>query len=64
MDDVADSHKPLLITGKRSGAVLLSEEDWAAVQETLYLQSIPGMAASIREGMAAPIEECLEEPGW
>lgn len=64
MDEAAETHKPLLITGKRNNAVLVSEEDWRAVQETLYLLSIPGMRESIREGMATPLEETSEEPGW
>ena len=64
IDEVNETHEPLVITGKRANAVLISEEDWMAVQETLYLLSIPGMRESIREGMAAPAEECSEEPGW
>jgi antitoxin YefM len=64
LDDVADSHEPIQITGKRGSAVLLAEEDWQAVQETLYLLSVPGMRESIREGMKTPLEECDEEPGW
>jgi len=58
LDDVADSHEPIQITGKRGSAVLMAEEDWRAVQETLYLLSIPGLRESIREGLATPIEEC------
>lgn len=64
LDEAAESHEPLLITGKRHNAVLISEEDWNAVQETLYLLSIPGMRESIREGMATPLDETSEEPGW
>ena len=64
LDEAAESHEPIQITGKRGNAVLISEDDWAAVQETLYLLSIPGMRESIREGMAAPLEETTEEPGW
>ena len=52
LDDVARSHEPVQITGKRGSAVLVSEDDWRAVQETLYLVSIPGMRESILEGMA------------
>ena len=51
------SHQPIAL-GKTSNAVLLSESDWASVQETLYLLSVPGMRESIREGMATPIEDC------
>lgn len=64
IDETAESHKPVLITGKRHKAVLLSEEDWDAIQETLYLLSIPGMRESIREGMETPIDECDKELDW
>ncbi len=64
IDEVNETHEPLVITGKRANAVLISEEDWMAVQETLHLLSIPAMRESIREGMAAPVDECSEEPGW
>jgi len=64
IDEAADSHQPLLITGKRNKAVLISEEDWEAIQETLFLLSIPGMRESIREGMETPPESCAQDPGW
>ncbi|MEW5893430.1 MAG: type II toxin-antitoxin system Phd/YefM family antitoxin [Pseudomonadota bacterium] len=64
MDDAAQSHEPILITGKRNNAVLISEQDWAAIQETLFLLSVPGMRESIREGMQTPVAGCAEEPGW
>lgn len=64
LDDVSESHDPIQIVGKRNSAVLVSEEDWRAIQETLYLQSVPGMRESIVEGMKVPVEECDEEPGW
>ncbi len=64
MDEAADSHKPVRIKGKRGGAVLISEDDWAAVQETLYLLSVPGMRESIREGLNTPISKCSEEIKW
>jgi len=64
IDEAAASHEPVLITGKRRNAVLISEEDWRAVQETLYLLSIPGMRESIREGMKTPIEKCAKELDW
>jgi len=64
LDAVSDSHEPIQITGKRSNAVLISEDDWRAVQETLYLHSIPGMKESILEGMNTPVDECDEDPGW
>ena len=64
LDDVAESHQPVQITGKRSSGVLISEEDWRAIQETLHLQSIPGMAASIQRGLKTSVDKCAEEPGW
>ena len=64
IDDVRESHEPIEIQGKRGSAVLLSEEDWRAIQETLYLTSIPGMRDSIIEGMATPADAMSEEPGW
>jgi prevent-host-death family protein len=64
MDETAESHEPVLISGKRNNAVLLSEEDWTAIQETLFLLSVPGMRETIREGMEAPIEDCDKELDW
>ncbi|BAW81169.1 antitoxin [Candidatus Nitrosoglobus terrae] len=64
IDEAAESHQPIVIMGKRNKAVLVSEEDWAAIQETLFLLSVPGMGESIREGMATPIDECDEDLGW
>ena len=64
IDETASSHQPLLISGKRNSAVLVSQEDWAAIQETLFLLSVPGMRESIREGLAADIEDCDEVLDW
>jgi len=64
IDETAESHQPIVIMGKRNRAVLISEEDWAAIQETLYLLSVPGMRESIREGMDTPVDECSEELDW
>ena len=64
IDEAAETHQPILITGKRRNAVLVSEEDWSAIQETLHLLSVPGMRESIKAGLATPIDECSEEPGW
>ena len=64
LDDVAESHEPVLIAGKRNTAVLVSEDDWRAIQETLVLISIPGMRESIKEGLETPVDECDEQPGW
>lgn len=64
VDDVAESHDPVQIVGKRHSAVLISEDDWRAIQETLYLTSIPGMRESIKDGLKNSIEECDEELEW
>ena len=64
LDEIAESHEPVLITGKRANAVLISENDWRSIQETLYLLSIPGMRESIREGLNTPVEKCLDRLDW
>ena len=64
VDDVAESHDPVQIVGKRHSAVLISEDDWRAIQETLYLTSIPGMRESIQAGLKNSIEECSNELEW
>jgi len=64
IDEVSTGKEPIYITGKRSNAVLISEDDWRAIQETLYLLSIPGMRESIKEGLEAPVNECSEGIQW
>lgn len=64
LDEVSESNEPIKITGKRTNAVLISESDWRAIQETLYLSSIPGMVESVQEGMQTPLEECEESLDW
>ena len=64
LEETAASHEPIQIVSDASNGILVSEEDWRAIQETLYLLSIPGMRESIREGMATSIEECSEELNW
>ena len=64
LDEVSTSHEPVHITTERSRAVLVSEEDWRSIQETLYLLSIPGMRESIAEGLKTPVEHCGEELDW
>lgn len=64
IDQAAESHQPIHITGKRTSAVLLSTEDWEAIQETLYLLAIPGMRESIKEGMAEPLEKSAKDLEW
>lgn len=59
IDETAEAHKQVLITRQRNNAVLVSQEDWNAIQETLHLVSIPGMAESIIEGGQTPVEECI-----
>jgi prevent-host-death family protein len=64
LDEAAEGHQPVLITSPRANAVLVPEEDWNAIQETLYLLSVPAMRESTRVGLETPIEECEKEPGW
>ena len=64
LDEVAQSHEPVQITGKRNSAVLIGEDDWRSIQETLYLTSIPGMRESILAGMETPVDKCEEELDW
>ena len=64
MDQAAESHEPIVISGKRSNAVLIAEEDWSAIQETLYLLSVPGMRESIKAGLAEPTDTCATELDW
>ncbi|MDZ8224353.1 MAG: type II toxin-antitoxin system Phd/YefM family antitoxin [Nostoc sp. CmiVER01] len=64
IDQVAEQGKPVIIRGDRGNAILLAEKDWSAIQETLYLLSIPGMRESIKEGLATPIQECDGELYW
>lgn len=64
IDETAETHKPIFIKSKRHNAVLVSEEDWEALQETLYLISIPGMKKSIHEGLATPVSKCSKELDW
>jgi len=64
LDEAADSHEPIQITGKRCSAILVSEGDWRSIQESLYLVSIPGMRESIRKGMAQPLCKTSSKPGW
>lgn len=64
VDDVAESHAPVQIVGKRHSAILIAEEDWRAIQETLHLTSVPGMRESIQEGLETPVERCAPELEW
>ncbi|MFA7381857.1 MAG: type II toxin-antitoxin system Phd/YefM family antitoxin [Desulfurivibrionaceae bacterium] len=64
IDEAAINHEPVIITGKRNNAVLVSAEDWASMQETIYLLSVPGMRESIMEGLQTPVDECAKELAW
>ena len=64
IDQTTESHQPIFISGKRSSAVLISAEDWQAIQETLYLLSVPGMRESIKKGMAEPLSKSAKELKW
>ncbi len=64
MDQAAASHQPITISGKRQDAVLLSAEDWQAIQETLYLRFVPGIRDSIKEGMAESPDTCTKALDW
>jgi len=64
IDETAESHEPIVITGKRRNAVLISEEDWNAISETMYLLSVPGMRESIKEGLNEKLIDCSKELDW
>ena len=64
LDEVAEGHEPVVITGPRNNAVLVSEEDWRAIQETLHLMQVPGLSESIKEGLETPPEEMAPELDW
>lgn len=64
LDQTAQSHHPIQINGKRHSAVLIGEEDWRAIQETLYLLNIPGMRESIQKGLKTPVSKCSKTLKW
>ena len=64
IDDVSVSHEPVVITGKRGNAVLLAEDDWNAITETLHLLAVPGMRESILEGMRENLKDTSNELEW
>lgn len=64
IDETVELHEPIIISGKRSSAVLLSAEDWSAIQETLFLLAVPGMRESIKTGMAEPLTKSTKELKW
>ncbi len=64
LDETAKTHRPIQITGRRNNGVLVSEDDWHAIEETLYLLSISGMRESIRKGLKTPLSKTSPKPGW
>ena len=64
IDEIALSHEPVLITGKRNNGVLISEDDWNALQETLHLMATPGMRESIMKGLKTPVSQCTKKLKW
>ncbi|MGF7110288.1 prevent-host-death family protein [Treponema pedis] len=64
IDKTKNFHEPIIISGKRHNAVLISEEDWNSIQETLYLYSVPGLRESIIEASKEPLENSIEDIGW
>ncbi|WP_204101979.1 MULTISPECIES: type II toxin-antitoxin system Phd/YefM family antitoxin [Spirulina sp. CCY15215] len=64
IEEASNSHQPIVIAGKKKNAILVSEEDWRGIQETLYLLAIPGMRESIQEGLKTPIKDCDEDLDW
>ena len=64
VDQVTSTREPVVITGKKSNALLISEEEWDSMQETLYLLSIPGMGDSIRQGLNEDLNDCSQKLDW
>lgn len=64
IDETTETHQPVVITGKRGNAVLVSEDDWNAIAETLHLLSVPGMRESIKEGMREDLSDSARELDW
>ncbi len=64
LSDVSETHRPIKIKGKKKSAILISEDDWRAIEETLYLLSIPGMRKSIINGLSTPVEKCTDKLNW
>ena len=64
IDETTDTHEPIVITGKRGNAVLLAEDDWKSINETLNLLSVSGMRESIQEGMGTTLDDCDQELDW
>jgi prevent-host-death family protein len=61
IDEAITTHEPVVVTGKSGNVVILSEEDWRSIQETIYLSNIPGMREKIIKGLNTPLDECVED---
>ncbi len=61
IEEVITTHEPVYITSKTGNVIMLSEEDYRSIQETLYLCSVPGMREKIVEGLNTSLEECVED---
>jgi PHD/YefM family antitoxin component YafN of YafNO toxin-antitoxin module len=64
LEEIQNTYEPLIIAGEKHSAVLISEEAWRSIEETLYLTSIPGMKKSIIAGMNEKIEDCASTIEW
>jgi len=64
IEGVARDHQPVVITTQHGNAVIVSQDDWQSIEETLFLLSVPGMRESIRAGIKTPPSECDTNPGW
>lgn len=64
VQDTSRTHRPVVIKGEAESAVLMSQADWKAIQETLYLLSVPGMRRSIRAGLKTPVSKCQKAIKW
>lgn len=64
VEGVNETHEPVLITSKKGSVVMVSEEDWRSIEETLFLVSIPGMKDSIVKGLKEPLSKCSDNLDW
>ena len=61
MEDVVITHEPIYVTGKAGNVVVISEEDYRSIQETLYLISILGVREKILRKFNTPLEDLVED---
>ena len=64
IDNIIELGEPVSVATDKGAVVIISQEDWSGLLETLYLQSIPGMVESIKTAREAPASERLEDIGW